>query len=163
MFVFSCYAGGLRISDTLLLKWSNVRDGRINISMRKTGEQLAFKLPTVAVDIVSKYADQKSERQYVFPALRLKNENNPRELDSAISSANAKINKALKQIATDAGITKNLSFHIARHTFATMALRLGIGIEYVSKILGHSAIKETQIYAKIVNSSIDNAMDVFNR
>ena len=68
----------------------------------------------------------------------------------------------LKRIAKKAGIKKNLSFHTSRHTFATWALRKGIRIEYVSKLLGHASIKETQIYAKIVNEELDKAMEVFN-
>ena len=72
------------------------------------------------------------------------------------------MNKNLKLIAEDVGIEKNLSFHIARHTFAVRALRKGISIDKVSKLLAHAAIRETQIYAKIVNADLDNAMDVFN-
>ena len=51
-----------------------------------------------------------------------------------------------------ANINKNISFHSARHTFATTAITLGIPIEVVSKLLGHNEIKTTQIYAKIINS-----------
>ncbi len=88
--------------------------------------------------------------------------NNPRELDNAISSATSYINKNLKIICKKIGVEKNLSFHISRHTFATRALRKGISIDKVSKILGHSSIKETQVYAKIVSSEMDKAMDIFN-
>ncbi|MDD4214814.1 MAG: tyrosine-type recombinase/integrase, partial [Bacteroidales bacterium] len=59
-------------------------------------------------------------------------------------------------------IKKHLSFHTSRHTFATRALRKGIRIEYVSKLLGHASIKETQVYAKIVNEELDKAMEVFD-
>jgi site-specific recombinase XerD len=59
-------------------------------------------------------------------------------------------------------IEKNISFHTSRHTFATLALKKGMRIEHVSKILGHATIKETQIYAKIVNEDLDLAMDLFN-
>ena len=90
------------------------------------------------------------------------NENEPRELDNAISSASAYINKNLKIIAKKAGIEKPLSFHISRHTWATRALRKGISIDKVSKIMGHAQIRETKIYAKIVSEELDKAMDVFN-
>lgn len=162
MFVFSCYAGGLRVSDVLLLKWNNFDGKRFTIKIRKTGEQLALNLPTVAEAIISKYSGTNNRDAYIFPVIKLANENDRRSLDSAISSATANINKVLKQLAVDAGITKNLSFHIARHSFATRALRKGIRIEYVSKLLGHSAIKETQIYAKIVNEALDEAMASLN-
>lgn len=72
------------------------------------------------------------------------------------------INKGLKILASETGIEKPLSFHISRHTWATRALRKGISIDKVSKIMGHAAIHETQIYAKIVNEELDKAMDIFN-
>ena len=80
----------------------------------------------------------------------------------SISSNTAYANKNLKVIAEKAGIEKHISFHTSRHTFATRALLKGMRIEYVSKLLGHTAIKTTQVYAKIVNSELDKAMDVFN-
>ena len=59
-------------------------------------------------------------------------------------------------------IQKHIHFHTSRHTFATRALRKGMRIEYVSKLLGHANIKTTQIYAKIVNEELDKAMEIFN-
>ena len=79
-----------------------------------------------------------------------------------ISGATAIVNKNLKIISKLAEIDKNISFHLSRHTFATRALTKGISIDKVSKLLGHSSIKETQIYAKIINTELDKAMDVFN-
>ena len=84
---------------------------------------------------------------------------NIEELDNAIFSATAYINKNLKIIAHDVGIEKNISFHMSRHTFAVMALRKGISIDKVSKLMAHSAIRETHNYAKIVNEDLDKAME----
>ncbi len=83
-------------------------------------------------------------------------------LFKAISSNTAYTNKNLKMIADKAEINKNISFHSSRHTWATRALRKGMRIEYVSKLMGHSTIKTTQVYTKIVNSELDNAMNVFD-
>lgn len=88
--------------------------------------------------------------------------NIPEEAYSQISSATAYINKNLKLLAKKATIEKPLSFHISRHTWATRALRKGISIDKVSKLMGHAQLRETQIYAKIVNEELDKAMDVFN-
>ncbi|MBC7747870.1 MAG: tyrosine-type recombinase/integrase, partial [Methylotenera sp.] len=74
----------------------------------------------------------------------------------------ALINKNLKFITKRAKVEKSISFHISRHTWATRALRLRVPIEIVSKILGHANIRETMIYAKIVNAEMDKAMDLFN-
>ena len=73
--------------------------------------------------------------------------------------SNQKTNAYLKEIAAVCGIDRNISFHIARHTFATtVTLSNGVPIESVSKMLGHSNIKTTQLYAKIVDKKIGNDM-----
>ena len=70
-------------------------------------------------------------------------------------------NIRLKRVAKACGIDKNISSHLARHTFATtIALIKGVPIETVSKMLGHTSIKTTQIYAKVINSKIGNDMDM---
>jgi integrase/recombinase XerD len=87
---------------------------------------------------------------------------NKKAVHNAIGSANAYVNSSLKIIARKAGIEKNIHFHMSRHTWATRALRKGMRIEHVSKLLTHRSIKTTQIYAKIVNADLDAAMEVFN-
>lgn len=73
---------------------------------------------------------------------------------------NQKMNEYLKELANICGITKNLSMHVARHTFATtVTLSNGVPIETVSKMLGHTSIKTTQIYASIVDSKISKDME----
>lgn len=74
--------------------------------------------------------------------------------------SNQKMNAYLKEIADVCGITKNLTFHLARHTFATtVTLAKGIPIETVSKMLGHTNIQTTQIYARITNDKISKDME----
>ena len=164
MYIFAAYAGGLRISDVLQLKWQNFNGTHVTITTQKTKEQVSIKLPNKALDYIQKYqrADAKPT-DYIFPFL--KNDidySKGASLFNAISSNTAYANKNLKIIAEKAGIEKHISFHTSRHTFATRALRKGMRIEYVSKLLGHTAIKTTQVYAKIVNSELDKAMDIFN-
>ena len=73
--------------------------------------------------------------------------------------SNQKLNSYLKEIADVCGIKKNLTFHIARHTFATtVTLSNGIPIETVSKLLGHSKISTTQIYAKVIERKVSDDM-----
>ena len=70
-------------------------------------------------------------------------------------SSNQKTNAYLKEIADSCDIDKNLTFHVARHTFATtVMLSNGVPIETVSKLLGHSKLSTTQIYARVVESKI---------
>lgn len=164
MFVFACYAGGLRISDLLQLQWKHFDGSHINFKIRKTGDQISIKLPNKSLEMIERYMPKKPKsEQFIFGMLPVDIfEQDALALDRAITSSTAYINKNLKIIAKKAEIEKNISFHISRHTWATRALRKGVSIDKVSKLMGHSAIKETQVYAKIVNSELDKAMDAFN-
>ncbi|MFC7669035.1 site-specific integrase [Hymenobacter humi] len=155
---------GLRISDLLQLKWSNVTKTHVSVTMQKTSDVVSVKLPTRAQEVLQFYRNSGARpSDFVFPMLRSdKDYSNPRALFRALSSATAYANKDLKSVAKRAGIEKSISFHSSRHTFATRALAKGMPIEYVSKLLGHASIKTTQIYAKIINEKLDQAMDVFN-
>lgn len=74
--------------------------------------------------------------------------------------SNQKLNSYLKEIADLCGIQKNITFHLARHTFATTTtLAKGVPIETVSKMLGHTNIETTQIYARITNEKIRRDME----
>ena len=73
--------------------------------------------------------------------------------------SNQKMNAYLKEIADLCGINKELTYHIARHTFATtITLSNGVSIESVSKMLGHKSIKTTQHYAKILDEKVSEDM-----
>jgi len=164
MFVFAAYTGGLRVSDVLKLKWKNIDKTHIHITIKKTSGQLSIKVPDKSFAIIQKYKSKKFNKDnYVFPMLPNDlDENDFVALDNEISKGTALINKSLKALEEDSELGKHISFHISRHTWATRALRKGISIDKVSKLMGHAQIKETQIYAKIVNEELDKAMDVFN-
>jgi len=164
MFIFASYAGGLRISDVLKLRWQNFDGTHLHIGIHKTKTQLSVKLPNKAIEIINQYHRvQAKPSDFIFPMLANDVDlNDPQTSYNEISSATAYVNKNLKLLAEKAKVEKPLSFHISRHTWATRALKKGVSIDKVSKILGHAQLRETQIYAKIVNSELDKAMDVFN-
>ena len=169
MFVFAAYAGGLRISDVLLLEYAFFDGNHLHTGIRKTGTQLSIQMPQKALAIIEKWKTApKASRRFVFPILpdtldrKDESSKNKKVIDDLLSSATAYINKNLKVVAKDVGIKKKVSTHIARHTWATRALRKGISIDKVSKLMGHAQIRETQIYAKIVNEELDRAMDKFD-
>lgn len=164
MFIFASYTGGLRVSDVLKLRWQNFDGSHIHIAIHKTKSQLSVKLPNKAIEIFNEYRTKKSKpTDFIFPMLENDIDlNDPQTSYNQISSATAYINKNLKLLAEKAEVDKPLSFHISRHTWATRALKKGVSIDKVSKILGHAQLRETQIYAKIVNSELDKAMDAFN-
>jgi len=163
IYVFAMYAGGLRISDILQLKWSNYDGKRILVTSQKTNSTVSIKLPKKAIEIIEFYKTKSVKNDnFLFPFLKnYIDYSDKKVLHLAISSHTAYTNKDLKIIAKLAKIDKHIHFHTSRHTFATRALRKGMRIEYVSRLLGHTNIKTTQVYAKIVNQDLDNAMDKF--
>lgn len=162
LFVFASYSGGVRVSDLLQLKWKDFTGTHINFVQQKTNEHNAIKLPQKALNIVEYYQTltRENSENYIFPFIP--NDTPDTKMFDIISSQTAYANKNLKEIARLTNIDKNITTHIARHTFATRALRKGVRIENVSKLLGHSSIKTTQVYAKIVNEELDKSMDLFN-
>lgn len=141
-FLFACFTG-LRWSDVIKLTWGDVEQsgGRTRIIFRqqKTGAQ--------------EYMDLNEQ------AVSLMGERGKREDRIFNHTTNVTSNIQLRKWASDAGITKHLSFHCARHTFATMLLTLDADIYTVSKLLGHSSVSTTQIYAKIVDKKKQEAVD----
>lgn len=151
LFLFASKGGGARISDILKLKPSDYKDGRISFFINKTKSQLAILLPMQAKLIIEKYLNMVNPTGYIFPFLKESEIGSDSKLLAKKTSSNtAMINKMLKILASMAGINKRLNFHCSRHTFATLALRNDVPVTNLSKILGHSNITQTMVYAQIV-------------
>lgn len=145
LFVFSCFTG-LAYIDLANLKGENIvtLNGVEWIKGRriKTGTLINVVLLDIPKRLILKYTDDKHRKEHLFPII-----------------SNQKMNEYLKEIAAICDIDKNLTCHIARHTFATMALSKGVPIESVSKMLGHTNIRTTQIYAKVTDKKIEHDME----
>lgn len=144
-YLFSCFCG-LRISDIVGLKWQDIfldnGQYRLSVAMQKTKEPIYLPLSNEALKWIPEQGN-KTGNDFVF-------------------HLPAHINVYLKPWAVKAGITKHFTFHTARHTFATMMLTLGADLYTVSKLLGHTSVKMTQVYAKIVNKKKDDAVNLTN-
>lgn len=148
IFLFSCYTG-LAYIDTQKLTHQNINlglDGNKWIFTKRQKTKTTSNIPLLpqAENIVEKYKDNKTciNSGKLLPVL-----------------SNQKMNAYLKEIADLCGIEKELTYHIARHTFATtVTLSNGVSIESVSKMLGHKSIKTTQHYAKILDSKVSQDM-----
>lgn len=148
IFLFSCFTG-LAYIDVKNLTKSHISigiDGERWIYTHRQKTESASKIPILPVTqmIIDKYADhpQSNNQDVLLPIL-----------------SNQKMNAYLKEIATICEIEKELTFHIARHTFATtVTLTNGVPIESVSKMLGHKNIKTTQHYAKILDKKVSDDM-----
>jgi len=142
-FLFSCFTG-LRYSDISELKWGDiVNDGdRMSINgkiVKKTRMPIYIPLGKEALKYLPDRGN-KMDSELVFKL--------PRDY-----------NVQIIRWGKLAGINKHFSFHTARHTFATLSLTAGVDLYTISKLLGHKNISTTQIYAKIVNSKKDEAID----
>jgi len=163
MFIFACYAGGIRISDLLKLKWENFDGEQVSIFIQKTKNHLSVFLPDKAKEIKEKYKPSGKLEGYIFPILKIEEDlSDPNILLQKISSATAHANKNLKSIAKSAKIEKTITFHSSRHTWATRALAKGIDVTHVSKLMGHSNLQVTMGYAKIVSNQLKESMKKFN-
>ena len=147
-FLFSCYCG-LRISDVLALKWKNVdctgEQWHISIVMQKTRQPLYLPLSMQARKRMPE-RDGATEEDSVFSTLPCEDT----------------CNVQIKPWVKEAGITKHVTYHVSRHTFATMMLTLGADLYTVCKLLGHTDVKTTQIYAKIINKKKDDAIGLID-
>lgn len=145
LFLFSCYTG-MPYSDMKKLSNEDISIAEDNVtwiktSREKTGIDYDIPLLELPLKILEQY-------QGTAPNDRL-----------LPMYANSDLNKELKKIARICGINRRLTFHSGRHTYATeITLSQGVPIETVSRMLGHSQIKTTQIYAKITNDKIDEDM-----
>jgi len=141
-FLFSCFTG-LRISDSKALTEDNIIENTIVFTSIKTGKFQRIPM-------------NESSKKYIHPKIIFK-DNFSEEF----------INRELKDIAKLLGIRKKISFHVARHTFATNFLICGGRVEHLQKILGHSKITDTMIYVHIVENITDiqihNMDDILNK
>lgn len=174
-FIFSLYNAGIRIGDLLQLRWCNITpDGRLEYSMGKTSSDRSIKLLPQALAILKLYEPTKVKNtDFIFPFLDNNGEYSklvtPEDFQKAssdllaflynkIESQIALYNKTLKLVALKSKIKKNLSSHIARHSFAELA-RKKVSVYDIQKMLGHSTIKVTEVYLRSLdNDAMDNAM-----
>jgi integrase/recombinase XerD len=159
VFLFSFYNAGIRISDILLMTWDSVQDGRLVYTMFKTNKDHSVKLKEKPLAILEKYKGK--EESFIFPFLSDRFDySDPMYLHSRIGAKTALINKYLKDIAKDAKITKKITTHTARHSFADIARQKTDNIYNLSKTLGHSSIKVTEAYlASFDQKAVDDTMD----
>ncbi|WP_134091119.1 site-specific integrase [Olivibacter sp. XZL3] len=148
IFIFSCFTG-LSYIDIQKLKWSNIQsffDGHQWIISRRKKSDVAsnVRLLEIPKRIIEKYRGL-TRNDYVFPV-----------------PSNATCNSHVKKMIEEAEIVteQKITFHTARHTFATMFLTEGVPLESLSKMMGHKNISTTQIYAKITSQKISKDMDL---
>jgi len=147
MFLFSCLTG-LRFSDIQNLRWKDISfdEQRLEIKMVKTSNPLKLTIIPDALSILEGLKGFRHPENFVFKRI-----------------TNQAINRSVKTVISEAGINKKITFHCARHTFATVHLELGTSIYQVRDLLGHQNIEDTQIYAKNLQKEVDLSMNRFGK
>lgn len=160
VWLFAFYFAGIRISDVIKLKWTDFQDGRLFYVMNKNEKPLSLKVPDKALAILDLYISSKELKGgHVFPFLQGVDMSNKHEVFSKSRNATRLMNKYLKRIAIQCGIDKNLSNHIARHSFGNLA---GDQIHplMLQKLYRHSDLKTTLNYqANFIHKDADAALD----
>ena len=151
-YLFACNCG-LRLGDVRKLKWGDITQDNggwmLSVVMNKSEKPVHIPLGVQA-------------RRWM-PGCK---DGGKHDADSLVFEhlpGDTSINEILKTWAADAGITKSVTYHTSRHTFATMLLTLGADLYTVSKLLGHSQIKNTQIYAEIISRRKDEAVNLIDK
>ncbi|WP_026451309.1 tyrosine-type recombinase/integrase [Aequorivita capsosiphonis] len=160
VWLIAFYFAGIRISDAVQLRWSDFKDDRLLYIMHKNEKPVSLKIPEKAVNILSQYKNCIAENHgYVFPFLNTTNISDNEEVFKKTRNATKLFNKYLKRIAIQCDIDKNLSNHIARHSFGNIA---GDRIHplMLQKLYRHSDLKTTLNYqANFIHKDADEALD----
>ncbi len=160
IWLIAFYFAGIRISDVVKLRWSDFKDNRLYYVMNKNEKPLSLKVPEKANIILNFYKkSQKQNNGYIFPFLKDSNNKNAEDIFIKTRNATKLFNKYLKRIASLGEIDKNLSNHIARHSFGNIA---GDKIHplMLQKLYRHSDLKTTLNYqANFIHKDADDALD----
>lgn len=138
-FLFSCYTG-LRYSDVEKLTWENVRNNSLDFRQQKTKGVEYLPLSDMAKQILYSHNRIEEDKILEFPTRRIF------QLPNKSTT-----HREMREWSKKSGLSKRITFHTSRHTFATLSLTQGVDLYTVSKLLGHKDIGTTQIYAKIID------------
>lgn len=159
VFLFSFYLAGIRISDTLKMKWSQINDGRLTYQMGKNKKTGSLLLPEKALNILEQYKESaRDQNDFLFPDLRKADLSDPKDIHAKIRTATKRLNNYLAKVAKELGITKKISTHIARHSFGNVAGDK-ISPHMLQKLYRHSSINTTIGYQQnFIHKDADDAL-----
>lgn len=150
LFLFSFYARGMSFVDMAYLKKENLRNNVIIYRRKKTGQQIEIKVTSAMKHILQSFEMQMKGSSYLLPIIYKTGMSERLQYESALRMQNNR----LKKIATLCGLDKNLSTHVARHTWATIAKGEHLPLAVISEGLGHTSEKTTAIYLASFDRSI---------
>ncbi|MCF8275570.1 MAG: site-specific integrase [Flavobacteriales bacterium] len=160
VWLFAFYFAGIRVSDVLKMTWADIKDGRVWYVMNKNDKPISLKIPEKVQVILDYYIpERQGQSDYIFPDLKKAKKNDVEDIFRKTRTATKRFNKYLKVIAQQAEVEKNLSNHIARHSFGNIA---GERIHplMLQKLYRHSDLKTTINYqSNFIHKEADEALD----
>lgn len=160
LWLFSFYFAGVRVSDVLRMKWSDLQDGRLHYTMGKNLKTGSLKVPTQALAIIAQYQRDQPKHDLIFPELKVVEDiTDTYNVQRKISFAVKRLNTALAKIAERISLQKSLTMHISRHTFGSLSGEK-IPVQMLQKLYRHSNITTTIGYqSNFINKTADDALD----
>lgn len=163
IFLFSFHACGLRVSDIVTLEWKHIdwRQATLTKTLIKTHARLIIPLSASAMDILQTWRSRKRNSRFVFDLLPEEFDfSDDGALERAIDNRNRTMRTILNRIGKELGFSNPLGMHVARHTFAVMALNNGgVDVHLISRLLGHSSVTITEkAYATLLLPTLSSAL-----
>ena len=162
IFLFSYLMAGINFHDVACLKYSDIQDGRLMYARHKTRKAMNCRINDEAQAIMNKYKNYQRADDYIFPILDERIHKTQKQQTDRIGKVLKAVNKSLKELGNELGLTAPLTTYIARHTFACLAVEYGMPIDVLAKILGHSNTNMTRHYAKFSEQLIGREMRKMN-
>ena len=146
-FLFAMFCAGINIKNLLLMRWENVKDGRLRYQRTKTGKHQDIEIVSGALQILSYYmSDKGNPKQFIFPFMEDYKKNDEEYIHKKVTTWTTKINRTLAELGKIADIDKRLTTHTNRHTFTSIAYEKGVSSDELKDLLIHSNVKITEGY-----------------
>ncbi len=162
MFLFAFHACGLRVVDVMTLQWGHLdfEKKELRKVMVKTNKRHVIPLSDSAIEILRKWKEKRPDSKYVFDLVKDDLDiDDEEELYRARNSATKCINQSLNVVGEKLELKFSLTMHVARHTFAVLALNKGLSMTVVSRLLGHASTDVTEkVYAKFLPETLSAEM-----
>lgn len=159
-FLFSFYTRGMNFADMMRLKWSDIATDRITYARAKTRGNFSIKIVPPVQEILNYYLENRRDTDFIFPIL-LHDVLTPTQIEYRKHKILSELNKSLKILSEMAGITKNVTSYVSRHSFAMCLREKGISIDIIGETLGHQSVITTKAYVRDFGVEVlDEAVEV---
>ncbi len=159
IFLFSYLMAGINFRDVACLRYSDIQDGRLMYARHKTRKAMNCRINDEVQAIMDKYKNHQRADDYIFPIPDERIHKTQKQQTDRIGKVLKAVNKSLKELGDELGLTAPLTTYVARHSYASVLKHAGVDVSLISESLGHADLTTTQIYLdSFGNDRIDEAM-----